>query len=63
MVAALGVQIYQDSYMSIKIFNNLPKFLVDLLEDETVFVERLKEILMHNVFYSVEGFLNYCQKK
>jgi hypothetical protein len=38
------------------------KFLVDLLEDETVFVERLKEILMHNAFYSVDEFLNYCQK-
>jgi hypothetical protein len=25
-------------------------------------VERLKEILIHNAFYSVEEFLNYCQK-
>jgi hypothetical protein len=51
--------------MSVKIFNSLPKFLVDLLEDGTMFVERLKEILIHtcNVFYSVDEFLNYCQKK
>jgi hypothetical protein len=49
--------------MSVKIFNSLPKFLVDLLEDETMFVERLKEILIHNAFYSVDEFLNYCQKK
>jgi hypothetical protein len=48
--------------MSVKIFNSLPKFLVDLLEDETMFVERLKEILIHNAFYSVDEFLN-CQKK
>jgi hypothetical protein len=50
-------------YMSVKIFNSLPKLLVDLLEDGTMSVERLKEILMHNVFYSVDEFLNYCQKK
>jgi hypothetical protein len=48
-------------YMSVKIFNSLPKFLVDLLEDETMVVERLKEILIHNAFYSVAKFLNYCQ--
>jgi hypothetical protein len=47
--------------MGVKIFNSLPKFLVDLLEDETMFVERLKEILIHNAFYSVDEFLNYCQ--
>jgi hypothetical protein len=28
-----------------------------------MFVERLKEILIHNAFYSVDEFLNYCQKK
>jgi hypothetical protein len=50
-------------YMSVKIFNSLPKFLIDLLEDGTMFVERLKEILIHNAFYSVDEFLNYCQKK
>jgi hypothetical protein len=49
-------------YMSVKIFSSLPKFLVDLLEDGTMFVERLKEILIHNAFYSVDEFLNYCQK-
>jgi hypothetical protein len=49
-------------YMSVKIFNSLPKFLVDLREDETMFVERLKEIFIHNAFYSVDEFSNYCQK-
>jgi hypothetical protein len=48
--------------MNVKIFNSLPKFLVDLLEDGTMFVERLKEILIHNAFYSVDEFLSYCQK-
>jgi hypothetical protein len=49
--------------IGVKIFNSLPKFLVDLLEDEAMFVERLKEILIHNAFYTVDEFLNYCQKK
>jgi hypothetical protein len=49
--------------MSVKIFKSLPKFLVDLLEVETMFVERLKEILIHNAFYSVDEFFNYCQTK
>jgi hypothetical protein len=49
-------------YVSVKIFNSLSKFLVDLLEDETMFVERLKEILIRNVFYSVEEFLNYVKE-
>jgi hypothetical protein len=49
-------------YRSAKIFNSLPKFLVDSLKDETTFLERLKEILTHNAFYSVDEFLNYCQE-
>jgi hypothetical protein len=47
--------------MGVKIFNSLPRILVDLLEDETMFVGKLKEILIHNSFYSVDEFLNYCQ--
>jgi hypothetical protein len=47
--------------MSVKIFNSLPKFLADVLENETLFIGKLKEILIHNAFYSVDEFLNYCQ--
>jgi hypothetical protein len=46
--------------MSVKIFNSLPKFVADVLEDETLLVRKLKEILIHNAFYSVDEFLNYC---
>jgi hypothetical protein len=49
-------------YMSVKIFNSLiPKFLADVLENETLFIGKLKEILIHNVFYLVDEFLNYFQ--
>jgi hypothetical protein len=47
--------------MSVKIFNTLPKFLVDVLENETLFIGELKEMLIYNAFYSVDEFLNYCQ--
>jgi hypothetical protein len=47
--------------MSVKTFNSLPRFLVSLLKDEIMFVGKLKEILIHNSFYSVDKFLNYCQ--
>ena len=49
-------------YMSVKIFNSLPKFLVDVLENDTLFIGKLKEILIHNAFYSADEFLNYCQR-
>jgi hypothetical protein len=43
--------------MSVKIFNSLPKFLVDELENDTLFIGKLKEILTHNAFYSVDELL------
>ena len=48
-------------YMSVKIFNSLPKILVDVLENDTLFIGKLKEILIHSAFYSADEFLNYCQ--
>jgi hypothetical protein len=38
-------------YMSVKNFNSLPKFLADLLMDETLFVGKLKEIIIPDAFY------------
>jgi hypothetical protein len=48
-------------YMSVKIFNTLPKIIVDSVGDENQFTGKLKEILTHNLFYSVDEFFNYCQ--
>jgi hypothetical protein len=48
-------------YMSVKICNSLPTFLIDSVEDEKQFLGKLKETLIHNSFYSVDEFLHYCQ--
>jgi hypothetical protein len=48
-------------YMSVNIFNSLPGILVDSVGDENHFTGRLKEILIYNSFYSVDGFFYYCQ--
>jgi hypothetical protein len=47
--------------MSVKFFNSLPTFLIDSVGDEKHFVGKLKEILIHNSFHSVDEFLHYCQ--
>jgi hypothetical protein len=47
--------------MSVKIFNSLPKFLVDSVGNENHFTEKFTEILIYNSFYSVDEFFNYCQ--
>jgi hypothetical protein len=38
-------------YMSVKIFNSLPTFIIDSVRDEKQFIRKLKEILIHNSFY------------
>jgi hypothetical protein len=38
-------------YVSANIFNSFPRFLLDLPEDETIFVGKLREILIHNSFF------------
>jgi predicted RNA-binding protein len=43
-------------YVSVKTFNSLRKFSVDLVGDEKQFTGKLKEILIHNSFYSVDEF-------
>jgi hypothetical protein len=48
------------NYMSVNIFSSLPKFLVDMVGDENQFTGKLKEILIYNLFYSVnELVFNY----
>jgi hypothetical protein len=47
--------------MSVKIFNSLPAILIDSVQDKTQFIGKLKEILIHNSFYTVDEFLLHCQ--
>jgi hypothetical protein len=48
-------------YMSVKIFNSLPNYLIDLVHDKKQFMKEIKEILIHNPSYTVEEFLSLCQ--
>jgi hypothetical protein len=48
-------------YMSVKTFNSLPDYLIDLVHDKKQFIEKIKEILTHNLFYSVDEVLLHCQ--
>jgi hypothetical protein len=44
--------------MSIKIFNSLPDYLMDLAHDRKLF---LKDVLIHNPSYTVDEFLLSCR--
>jgi hypothetical protein len=48
-------------HRSVNIFNSLPTFLVDSVEDENYFIGKLEELLIYNSFCSVDEFFNYCQ--
>jgi hypothetical protein len=48
-------------YMCAKIFNSLPSYVRDLVQDRKLFLGKLKEILIGNSFYSVDEFLLYCK--
>jgi hypothetical protein len=48
--------------MSINIFNSLPTYVRDLVQDGKQFIGKLKEILINNSFYSVDELLLYCQE-
>jgi hypothetical protein len=41
-------------YMCVKIFNSLPSYVIDLVQDRKLFLGKLKEILIDNSFYSVD---------
>jgi hypothetical protein len=48
-------------YMSVKIFNSLPNYLIDLVHDKKQFMKEIKDILIHNPSYTVDEFLFLCQ--
>jgi len=45
--------------MSIKIFNSLPNWIADLVQNRKIFVGKLKSVLMEQSFYLVNNFLDY----
>jgi hypothetical protein len=47
--------------MSVKIFNSLPNYLIDLIHDKKQFMKEIKDILTHNPSYTVDEFLCLCQ--
>jgi hypothetical protein len=47
--------------MSIKIFNSLPDYLIDLVHDKKQFIKDIKDVLIHNPSYTVDEFLLFCQ--
>jgi hypothetical protein len=47
--------------MSIKIFNSLPDYLIDLAHDRKQFIKEIKDVLIHNPSYTVKEFLLFCQ--
>jgi hypothetical protein len=48
-------------YMSVKIFNSLPNYLIELVYDKKQFMKEIKDILIHNPSYTVDEFLSICQ--
>jgi hypothetical protein len=47
--------------MSIKIFNSLPDYLIDLVHDKKQFIKEIKDVLIHNPSYTVDKFLLFCR--
>jgi hypothetical protein len=47
--------------MSIKIFNSLPDYLTDLVYDKKQFIKEIRDVLIHNLSYTVDEFLLFCR--
>jgi hypothetical protein len=46
---------------SIKMFNSLPDYLIDLAHDRKLFLKELEDVLIHNPSYTVDEFLLFCR--
>jgi mevalonate kinase len=46
-------------YICIKVFNKLPKYVTDSLENKNQFIRKVKNLLLDQAFYSVNEFLNF----
>jgi hypothetical protein len=47
-------------YMNIKVFNNLPNCIADLVQNKKKFIGKLKSVLIEQSSYLVNNFLDYC---
>ena len=45
--------------MGIKIFNRLPDYMKDLINEKQAFKKTLERFLLDNIFYSIDEYLNY----
>jgi len=59
-VSTANLTIYQNGvyYSGIKIYNHLPTAIKDLSDDKNKVKLALKKYLLHNYFYSLEGYFN-----
>jgi len=59
-VPTASLMVYQKGvyYSGIKIYNHLPTAIKDLSDDVNKFKLALKRYLLHNSFYSLEGYFN-----
>ena len=46
-------------YMGSKIYNQLPSYIKDLVNNEKIFKKTLQRFLIDNAFYSIDEFLNF----
>jgi hypothetical protein len=46
-------------YMGSKIYNHLPNHIKSVANNEMIFKRKIKKFLIENIFYSINGFLNY----
>jgi len=42
-----------------KIFNHLPDYIKDLINEKQVFKKTFERFLLDNIFYSIDEYLNY----
>jgi hypothetical protein len=58
---ASKLSLYQKGvyYMSIKVFNSLPNWTADLVQNRKIFIGKLKSVWMEQSLYLVNNFLDY----
>jgi len=47
--------------MNTKVFNSLPNWIADLVQNRKIFIGKLKSVLMEQSFYLLNNFLDYCR--
>ena len=49
----------QQACINHKIFNHLPDYIKDLINEKQVFKKTLERFLLDNICYSIDEYLNY----